>query len=166
MRPVKTTTDLFATMEDDIKQFWGALAGVFCAAPGAIAKRMAMPTRRDFVDLWDSARNSIVEHLAGVEDFARSSAERPPPNRLSRPAPEPRVDLMVIEATIAKGARERCRISVREIGDCVPPRGAEFFSQEVRKMSAPGRRALVAWDHGDLSIRRQCVAHSNTVAKP
>jgi hypothetical protein len=74
---MKTKIDLFATMEDDIKQFWGALAGVFRAAPGAIAKRMAMPTRRDFahrVDLWDSAGNSIVEHLAGVEDFELAMA--------------------------------------------------------------------------------------------
>jgi hypothetical protein len=37
LRPVKTKTDLFATMEDDIRQFWGALVGVFRAAPGAIA---------------------------------------------------------------------------------------------------------------------------------
>jgi transposase-like protein len=33
---------------------------------------------------------------------------------------------------------------------------ARFFSQEVRKMSAPDRRALVDRDHSDLSVRRQC----------
>jgi hypothetical protein len=31
-----------------------------------------------------------------------------------------------------------------------------FLSQEVRKMSAPHCRALLASDHGRLSIRRQC----------
>src|SRR5262249_40868565 len=35
-------------------------------------------------------------------------------------------------------------------------RGARFFSQEVRKMSAPDRRRLVDRRHGALSIRRQC----------
>ena len=34
--------------------------------------------------------------------------------------------------------------------------GAGFFSQEVRKMSAPDRRALLDRGHGALSIRRQC----------
>src|SRR6266478_403929 len=34
--------------------------------------------------------------------------------------------------------------------------GARFFSAEVRKMSAPDRRALLDRDHGKLSIRRQC----------
>src|SRR5260370_7996516 len=34
--------------------------------------------------------------------------------------------------------------------------GAGFFSAEVRKMSAPDRRALLDRDHGKLSIRRQC----------
>ena len=33
----------------------------------------------------------------------------------------------------------------------------EFFSQEVRKMSAPDRRGLLDRDHGALSVRRQCV---------
>jgi hypothetical protein len=72
LRPRKVKTDFFATMEDDIKQFLGALAGVFRAAPGAIAKRMATPTRRAFahrIDLWDSTGEKMVEHLAGVEDF-------------------------------------------------------------------------------------------------
>src|SRR5579885_3378834 len=35
-------------------------------------------------------------------------------------------------------------------------RGARFFSQEVRKMSAPDRRQLVNRKHKKLSIRRQC----------
>src|SRR6266436_2857299 len=34
--------------------------------------------------------------------------------------------------------------------------GAGFFSQEVRKMSAPDRRARLDRDHPELSIRRQC----------
>jgi hypothetical protein len=38
-KPGKTKTDLFATMEDDLKQFWNALSGSLRAAPGAIAKR-------------------------------------------------------------------------------------------------------------------------------
>ena len=36
LRPRKTKTDFFAPMEDDIKQFWGALSGVFRAAPGPL----------------------------------------------------------------------------------------------------------------------------------
>jgi hypothetical protein len=38
-KPGKSKTDLFATMEDDLKQFWNALSGTVRAAPGAIAKR-------------------------------------------------------------------------------------------------------------------------------
>src|SRR5215510_2613240 len=75
LRPTKTKTDFFAPMEDDIKQFWGALSGAFRAAPGAIAKRMA--TRRSFahrIDLWDSTGEKMVEHLAGVEDFELAMA--------------------------------------------------------------------------------------------
>src|SRR5207245_1704787 len=34
--------------------------------------------------------------------------------------------------------------------------GAGFFSQEVRKMSPPDRRALVDSKPGGLSVRRQC----------
>src|SRR6266404_2083949 len=34
--------------------------------------------------------------------------------------------------------------------------GAGFFSEEVRKMSTPDRRALVDRGHGELSVRRQC----------
>jgi hypothetical protein len=38
---------------------------------------MAMRTRQDFahrVDLWDSAGDNIVEHLAGIEDFELAMA--------------------------------------------------------------------------------------------
>src|SRR5262249_48922513 len=35
-------------------------------------------------------------------------------------------------------------------------RGTRFFSQEVRKMSAPDRRRLVDRDNGRVSIRQQC----------
>jgi hypothetical protein len=37
--PGKSKRDLFASMEDDLKQFWYALSGSLRAAPGAIAKR-------------------------------------------------------------------------------------------------------------------------------
>jgi len=37
-KPGKSKTDLFASMEDDLKQFWNALSGSLRAAPGAIAK--------------------------------------------------------------------------------------------------------------------------------
>src|SRR5215469_3155137 len=81
-------------------------------------------------------------------------------------SPEP--ELCVEEAASRAGGagiRERCRrgsfgsragdrAAARE--DRAAYRGAGFFSQEVRKMSAPDRRALVDRDHGRLSIRRQC----------
>jgi hypothetical protein len=35
----KSKTDLFATLEDDLKQFWNALSGTVRAAPGAIVKQ-------------------------------------------------------------------------------------------------------------------------------
>src|SRR6266849_4848804 len=48
--------------------------------------------------------------------------------------------------------------------------GARFFSAEVRKMSAPDRRALLDRDHGKLSVRRQCtllsVARSGVYRPP
>ena len=47
-------TDLFATAEDDIRQFGAALFGLFRAAPRAMA--------------------NILEHLADIEDFALAMA--------------------------------------------------------------------------------------------
>jgi hypothetical protein len=76
-RPVKTKTDLFTSMEDDIKQFSGALFGAFRAVPGAIAKRVATTTRTRFahrLDLWDTTGDTIVEHLAGIEDLELAQA--------------------------------------------------------------------------------------------
>jgi hypothetical protein len=52
-KPGKSKTDLFASMEDDIKQFWRALSGAIRAAPGALAKRVgqiAQATRRPSAD--------------------------------------------------------------------------------------------------------------------
>jgi len=54
-------TRLFATAEDDIRQFGAALFGLFRAAPRAMAKRAGTTTRRDFaprIDLWDSSREN------------------------------------------------------------------------------------------------------------
>jgi hypothetical protein len=70
-------TDLFATAEDDIRQFGAALFGLFRAAPRAMAKRVGTTTRRDFahrIDLWDSSGENILEHLAGIEDFELAMA--------------------------------------------------------------------------------------------
>jgi hypothetical protein len=70
-------TDLFATAEDDIRQFGAALFGLFRAAPRAMAERVGTTTRRDFahrIDLWDSSGEDIVEHLAGIEDFELAMA--------------------------------------------------------------------------------------------
>src|SRR5215831_15981290 len=50
--------------------------------------------------------------------------------------------------------RARDREAARQ--DRPVDRGAGFFSEEVRKMSTPGRRALVDRGHGELSVRRQC----------
>ena len=70
-------SDLFATAEDDIRQFGAALSGVFRAAPRAMAKRVGITTRRDFahrIDLWDASGENILEHLAEVEDFELAMA--------------------------------------------------------------------------------------------
>jgi hypothetical protein len=40
-----TKRDLFATLEDDLKQFRDALFGVLRAAPGRIAKRVGQITQ-------------------------------------------------------------------------------------------------------------------------
>jgi len=47
--PRKSKRDLFAAMEDDLKQFWAALSGSLRAAPRAIAERvgLAPPARND-----------------------------------------------------------------------------------------------------------------------
>ena len=76
-KPGKIKTDLFASMEDDIRQFGGALSGALRAAPRAIVKRVATTTRAQFahrIDLWDSTGDNIVEHLAGIEDFDLAKA--------------------------------------------------------------------------------------------
>jgi hypothetical protein len=39
-KPGKTKGDLFASMEDDLKQFWAALSGTLRASAGAIAQRV------------------------------------------------------------------------------------------------------------------------------
>jgi hypothetical protein len=44
-QPGKSKTDLFTSMEDDIKQFWRALSGALRAAPGALAKRVGQITQ-------------------------------------------------------------------------------------------------------------------------
>jgi hypothetical protein len=48
-KPGKTTGNLFASMEDDLKQFWAALSGAVRASAGAIADRvrLAAPPRND-----------------------------------------------------------------------------------------------------------------------
>jgi hypothetical protein len=72
-------TDLFATAEDDIRQFGAAMFGLFRAAPRAMAKRVATPTRRNFahrIDRWDSSGENIVEHLAEIEDYELAMATR------------------------------------------------------------------------------------------
>ena len=76
-RPVKTKTDLFTSMEDDIKQLSSALFGAFRAAPGAIARRLATTTRTHFahrLDLWDTTGDNIIEYLAGIEDLELAQA--------------------------------------------------------------------------------------------
>ena len=70
-------TDLFATAEDDIRQFGAALSGLFRAAPRAIAKRVGTTTRGAFahrIDLWDASGENILEHLADIEDFELAMA--------------------------------------------------------------------------------------------
>jgi hypothetical protein len=52
-KPIQTKTDLFAAMEDDVRQFRDALFKALCAAPSAIAKRVGQITQtirptRDF----------------------------------------------------------------------------------------------------------------------
>ena len=74
---MKTKTDLFTSIEDDIKQFWGALSGAVRSAPSAVARRVATTTRTHFahrIDLWDSSGDNIVEHLAGIDDFELATA--------------------------------------------------------------------------------------------
>ena len=44
-KPGKAKTDLFTSMEDDIKQFWRALSGALRAAPSALAKRVGQITQ-------------------------------------------------------------------------------------------------------------------------
>ena len=44
-KPVKTKTDLFAAMEDDVRQFRDALFKALRAAPSAIAKRVGQITQ-------------------------------------------------------------------------------------------------------------------------
>jgi hypothetical protein len=69
--------DLFATAEDDVRQFGAALSGLFRAAPGAMAKRVGITPRRAFahrLDLWDSSGENIVDHLAEIEDFELAMA--------------------------------------------------------------------------------------------
>jgi hypothetical protein len=39
-KPGKTKGDLFASMEDDLKQFWAALSETLRASAGAIAQRV------------------------------------------------------------------------------------------------------------------------------
>jgi hypothetical protein len=70
-------TDLFATAEDDIRQFGAGMFGLFRAAPRAMAKRVRTPTRRNFahrIDRWDSSGENIVEHLAEIEDYELAMA--------------------------------------------------------------------------------------------
>ena len=44
-KPAKTRTDLFAAMEDDLRQFRDALFKALHAAPSAIAKRVGQITQ-------------------------------------------------------------------------------------------------------------------------
>jgi hypothetical protein len=69
--------DLFFTAEDDIRQCGAALSGLFRAAPGAMAKRVGITTRRAFahrIDLWDASGENILEQLAEIEDFELAMA--------------------------------------------------------------------------------------------
>ena len=65
-------------------------------------------------------------------------------------------------------ARARDRTAARQ--DRSAHRGTRFFSQEVRKMSAPDRRRLVDRGNVAVSIRRQCellgIARSETNTIP
>jgi len=69
--------DLFFTAEDDIRQFGAAVSGLFRAAPRAMAKRVGITPRRAFahrIDLWDASGETVLEHLADVEDFELAMA--------------------------------------------------------------------------------------------
>src|SRR4029077_990220 len=95
----------------------------------------------------------------------------------------PESDLRLEEATagtsstrLRRGRRQRCRgkpgTRDREAArqDRAVDGGAGFFSQEVRKMSVPDRRALVDRAHREPSIRKQCkllgLARSGVYRKP
>jgi hypothetical protein len=73
-RPAQSKTDLFASLEDDVRQCWEAVTGAFRAAPGAMAKRIAMPTFAYRVDLWDSTGEKVLRPLAGIEDVELAMA--------------------------------------------------------------------------------------------
>jgi hypothetical protein len=76
----------------------------------------------------------------------------------------------VCERERRSGVRSRARDRAAACQDRAAHRGARFFSQEVRKMSAPDRRALVDRGQGTLPIRRQCtllgVARSGVYRPP
>src|SRR6266852_3062835 len=96
---------------------------------------------------------------AGAGDGGRSGpALRGPPEpdlRLEEAAFGTRGDVVRFRwRRRSSGQAARGRGDLRE--DRRADGGARFFSAEVRKMSAPDRRALLDRDHGKLSIRRQC----------
>ena len=63
-----------------------------------------------------------------------------------------------VRAGVGLDAEEFARAGDREAAreDRAADGRAGFFSQEVRTMSTPDRRAMLDRDHADLSIRRQC----------
>src|SRR6266849_9059455 len=61
-----------------------------------------------------------------------------------------------LKAAAAMPGRPRAQDREAARQDRPVDRGAGFFSEEVRKMSTPDRRALVDRGHGELSVRRQC----------
>ena len=47
--------------------------------PGRVESDLPMKTKTHFafrVDVWDDAGNSVVEHVAGVDDFVRCAVEK------------------------------------------------------------------------------------------
>src|SRR5713226_7420187 len=138
---------------------------------------MADGAEDDEADETEDRRSAEGEDCVGGNAGAGDGGRSGP---ALRGPPEP--DLRLEEA--ASGARgEGVRFRRRGRWDAEAPRGrgalrqdwaadsgAGFFSAEVRKMSAPDRRALLDRDHGKLSIRRQCtllsVARSGVYRPP
>ena len=63
--PRKPKRDLFASAEDDLKQFWAALSGALRAAPRAIAERVGLAA---------PARKVALHRNAGRQAFSPSGS--------------------------------------------------------------------------------------------